>query len=106
MPPFGGVEVCNAFGWRETDSRKLPGLIAAGTDIIGPGNNEAILQAALGASIVVCGWGNPGNLLGRGAFLAKLLDAAAVKLWALKVNQDGTPQHPLYISYRQIPVPL
>lgn len=104
-PKVGGVEVVNVFAWRETDSRLLPGLIKNGVDIIGPANDAAILKAARRASIVVCGWGNPGNLLQRGAGVLKTLREAGISPFALKINQDGTPQHPLYIGYDQEPIP-
>jgi hypothetical protein len=103
---FGGVEVCNVFGWRETDSRKLPGLIASGIDIIGPDNDAAIAQAASEALMVVCGWGNPGNLMARGSQVLYMLRKAGIQPYALKINQDGTPQHPLYIGYDAVPVEI
>lgn len=102
----GAVEVVNAFSWIETDSRVLPQRIKEGIDIIGPGNDQAILDAAKGPAIVVCGWGNPGNLLGRGAAVLALLRGAGVVPYALAVNADGTPTHPLYLGYDLMPSPL
>jgi len=96
---FGGVIVVNVFAWRETDSTKLPGLIEAGTDIIGPENDAAIVSAAREAAIVVCGWGIPGNLAGRGHSVEQMLRGAGIPLHYLKLNSDGTPGHPLYIGY-------
>lgn len=96
---IGGVVVVNVFAWRETDSKKLPGIIAAGNDIVGPGNDAAILSAAKEADIVVCGWGIPGNLNGRGRAVEKMLRDAGITLHHLRLNSDGSPQHPLYIGY-------
>lgn len=105
--PYGGVEVVNAFAWRETDSKRLKGLHASGTDIVGPENDLHIAQAASEAAIVVCGWGNPANLAGRGDQVRRiLLEEAAGRLYALGINTDGTPQHPLYIGYDAELVPL
>ena len=103
----GGVKVVNAFAWRETDSRKLPQLVKSGVDIMGPENDRHIIEACRDAAIVVCGWGNPGhNLLGRGRQLLACMRANGIRPHALKVNASGAPQHPLYIGYDVLPVPL
>lgn len=103
----GGVKVVNVFAWRETDSRKLPGLVKDGVDIVGPENNAHIVQACKGAAIVVCGWGEPGHkIMGRGPEVLHLLRRYGVVPFALKVNASGAPQHPLYIGYDVLPGPL
>lgn len=99
MPPCGGVEILNAFAWRETDSTKLAGLVAKGVDIIGPENDYAIAQAVQKAAVVICGWGMPGNLLDRGNRVLRLIRAHNVTPYCLRLNKDGTPQHPLYLGY-------
>ncbi len=100
---IGGVEVVNVFAWRETDSKLLPKLIAQGVDIVGPENDRHIVEAARTAAIVVCAWGNPGNLLGRGSAVLELLRKAGVQPHALVRNADGTPGHPLYVGYDVMP---
>lgn len=103
---FGGVKVVNVFAWRELNSSKLPRLIAAGTDIIGPENDQAIMDACLGAGMVICGWGKLGhNLLGRGPLVKLMLHRLGVKMHTFKVNADGSPKHPLYVGYDVMPVP-
>jgi len=100
----GGVIVVNAFAWRETDSRKLRGLVRSGTDIVGPDNDGHIIDACRNAAIVVCGWGQPGHhLLDRGRQLLAMFRQHAVRLHALGTNADGSPEHPLYISYKTQP---
>lgn len=101
---YGGVLVVNAFAWRETDSRKLPGLVASGTDIVGPENDAAILAAAREAAVVVCGWGKPGEMNGRGRHILALLQGAGIEPRALVINADGSPSHPLYIGYDVAPI--
>lgn len=104
--PNGGICILNAFAYRETDSRKLPGLVKQGFDIIGADNDKAIEGACRGAEMVICGWGRPGNLLGRGAaVLGKIRQAGAAPM-ALGINADGSPKHPLYCSYETQPVPM
>lgn len=102
----GGLEVANVFAYRETDSEKLAPLHASGFDLVGDRNDEIILEAAKRASIVVCGWGNPGTLGGRDKEVCKLLVDNGIKPYALQKNLDGTPRHPLYVGYSQVPVLL
>jgi hypothetical protein len=103
---YGSVEIVNVFAWRETDSKMLPQRIAEGIDIIGVRNDAAILAACAGAGIVICGWGNPGNLMNRGKDVLALMRMNNIKPCALKLNKDGTPQHPLYIGYDVAPVEI
>jgi hypothetical protein len=103
----GGVEVVNAFAWRETDSKRLSIALRAGLNIVGPENDDHIAEACRQAAIVVCGWGNPAHkLMERGPALLQLLRGNGVVPMALKVNRNGSPQHPLYIGYDVLPVPL
>ena len=104
--PFdvGGLEVANAFGYRETDSERLADLHASGFDLVGPDNDAMILDAARRAAVVVCGWGKPGRLGGRDAAVLTLLRDAGVTPYALALNKNGTPKHPLYVRYDTVPV--
>jgi hypothetical protein len=102
----GGLEVANAFAYRETDSDKLADLHAAGFDLVGPDNDAMIVEAAQRAGVVVCGWGGPGTLGGRDKAVLILLRSAGVKPYALHINLDGTPRHPLYVGYKSIPKAL
>lgn len=106
--PFrvGGLEVANAFAYRETDSDKLAGLHASGFDLVGPENDTMILDAARRAAVVVCGWGAPGGLGGRDKAVLRMLRGVGVKPYALHINQDGTPKHPLYVKYKTIPIEI
>jgi hypothetical protein len=106
--PFsvGGLEVANAFAYRETDSDKLARLHASGFDLIGPDNDTMILDAARRAAVVVCGWGKPGVLGGRHEAVLRLLRDAGIKPYALKMNKDRTPKHPLYVAYKTVPTEM
>lgn len=92
---YGGLRVANIFALRSTDPHALYGHC----DPIGPQNDSAILESVSGAGIVVCAWGGHGSLSGRGQIVRKLLIDAGVTPHYLKLNRDGTPQHPLYIGY-------
>lgn len=102
----GGLEVANAFAYRETDSDKLAGLHASGFDLVGPDNDAMILEAARRAAVVVCGWGEPGGLGGRDKAILQMLRGAGIKIYALHINMDGTPRHPLYVRYKAVPTEI
>lgn len=99
----GGLEVANAFAFREPDSDKLGPLHAAGFDLVGEHNDAIILGAARRASVVVCGWGKPGTLGGHGQAVLQLPRDNGIGPYALKLNKGRTPKHPLYVGYKAIP---
>jgi hypothetical protein len=90
---YGWAWTCNVRAWRETHPGKVPNDELA----IGPLNDEWILAAAESADLVVCGWGRLGGE--RGWQVTRSLLATGVMLYSLRVNQDGTPGHPLYLPY-------
>lgn len=96
---YGGLVVTNVFGWRATD----PEAMKAEPDPVGEGNDAAILEAARAAGIVVCAWGNHGAHLDRASSVARMLREAGLVLHALKINANGAPAHPLYLSSRLRP---
>lgn len=99
---FGGMMVANIFALRSTD----PGELYCAVDPVGPGNDEAILDCASRAGLVVCGWGKHGALQGRGPQVLALLRRHGVVPTALQRNADGSPKHPLYVSYEHLPQPI
>lgn len=52
------------------------------------------------------GWGKPGKLGARDAAVPRLLREAGVTPFALALNKDGTPKHPLYVRYETVPVKM
>src|SRR6185369_13620600 len=88
---YGALIVTNVFGWRATD----PDDMKAAKDPVGPGNDDAIVNAAKESALVVCAWGNHGAFLDRSRQIRKLL--VGVKLHSLRVNANGEPAHPLYL---------
>jgi hypothetical protein len=103
---YGGLIVVNIFPYRLTDSRKLKFV----EDLIGDQKaaDDAIADAVGRSAITICGWGKHNQVTtDRAAAVFKMLEerGLAHKLHALKVNGDGSPQHPLYIGYDQQPEP-
>ena len=50
--------------------------------------------------------GKHGSLYHRGIFVLRMLKKEGVETHALKINKDGSPAHPLYISYDVKPIPF
>lgn len=87
--------VVNLFAIRETDSKKLRSM-ARKRDLVGNVNDHHIAREAKEAHRVVCGWGNEGDILERGKHVKELLEALGVELYCFKINDNGSPAHPLY----------
>jgi hypothetical protein len=99
---FGGIEILNLFAMRST----YPHSLSTAPDPVGPANDAMIALKCRAAGMVICGWGKTGNLYNRAqGVLALIRDVGAVP-HALKLNTDGTPQHPLYLKYSLTPFPL
>lgn len=90
---FRELVVGNLFALRSTE----PDLLYQVADPIGVDNDAHLLREALGAELVVCGWGVHGKHLDRGDGVAAMLQAAGVVLKCLGHNANGTPRHPLYV---------
>lgn len=101
----GGVRVINLFAFRATQ----PAAMKAVADPVGPENDAVSLDvlraAAAAGDEVVCGWGAHGKHRGRDTEAAALAAHAGLRLNCLKLNQDGSPQHPLYIAHSVPPRP-
>lgn len=100
---FGGIEIVNLFAWR---SMAPTGLLAA-ADPVGPQTNRFIMQAVgRPKSLVICGWGTLGKLRDRDVEVLDLIVKMGAVPHALKLNEDGSPHHPLYLSYKLQPFPI
>lgn len=84
---FGGITIVNLFAYRATDPSQLRGA----TDPIGPANRSALKVLAYGFCVV--GWGATPTP-------PKPLEILRNRpLWCLGQTKDGSPRHPLYVSY-------
>ncbi|WP_378941448.1 DUF1643 domain-containing protein [Paracoccus sp. R86501] len=98
---FGAFRVVNLFAFCATDPRDL----RKAPEAVGPQNDDVLRQAAGWSQGILCGWGIHGAHLGRGAQVELLLRATGVPLFHLGLTKAGMPRHPLYVAYRQGPVP-
>ena len=91
---FGSVYVANTFAYRATDQTQLVDV----ADPIGPDNDWHILQMASLSKLIVLAYGRPHKKLrARGAEVSQMLRQFGYNLYALMLNADGTPRHPLYV---------
>ena len=94
---FGALTVVNLYSWRAT----RPADLRRARDPVGPGGDEAIERATLGAALVVAAWGAHGDWRGRGAQVASRLSDPH----ALGLTRSGAPRHPLYVRKDARPQP-
>jgi hypothetical protein len=97
---YGEMRVVNVRAWVETDSSKLP----PDDQAIGVENGFHIVKNAVASQLIICGWGKLGGAAGLRAL--QLLRDDGFKPHALKLNKDGSPQHPLYLKASLKPFPL
>lgn len=98
---FGQLRVANLMAYRATNPKELIPLDRKVR--IGPENMDYLRYAVKQAGQVICGWGKDGHL-GSDLYIGGFARQIRVPLYALKINKDGTPQHPLYIPYSQKPI--
>ncbi len=95
MNGAGGIVVVNSGAIRQTDSD----LAVQDEDPVGPHNAFWIEQMIPQCDKHIAGWGPKASLF-KGERLTKaMFIKAGVPLYALKINKDGSPGHPLYIGY-------
>jgi len=98
----GGLLVVNLFAVVSPDPR----VLLTHPDAVGVGNDEAILNAATAAGIVVAGWGAFPEARDRAEHVMRMLRGAGVALHCLGTTKEGHPKHPLYLASSTKPVPF
>jgi hypothetical protein len=83
----------NLFAFRVTNPKDM----ISEPDPVGADNEMWLFECARNAGAVLAAWGKNGNHLGRAAQVTALFP----QLVCLGTNQDGSPRHPLYVSYEQ-----
>lgn len=95
------MEVGNLFAFRATD----PKVMKAAVDPVGAENDLALKEIHMDAQLTIAAWGANGKYLGRAAAVRELLERHH-DLQGLRWLSCGEPQHPLYLSKNQGPLPL
>lgn len=98
---YGGQWVGNVHAYRSTNKNRLLEV----DDPVGPDNDRLILEMSEQAQTVVLAYGQPPKQLrSRGAQVVALLRHHP-HLCHLRLAQDGTPVHPLYLPFSLRPQP-
>lgn len=93
---YKGIEVVNLFAYRATDPSWLP---KAGWPV-GPRNDEYLRSAFASHARFVCAWGSHAKSAAkRRAEVLALARTHCCAPYALRVNADGMPAHPLMLPY-------
>jgi len=102
---FGGIVIVNLFPYRLTDSTQLKTV----DDLYWhkPTADRFITEAVDTCGMTICGWGTHPLTHLRAKELLQRLDVLGLmhKVHCLQITKDGSPQHPLYVSYLVDPVP-
>lgn len=101
---YGGLEVVNIFALRATD----PAVLYSHRAPVGEENDghiRGVCETAMhkGGQIIL-GWGRHGAIGGRGEAVRRMLDDRQIDTYALVLNKDGSPKHPLYIPLDHEPI--
>lgn len=105
---YPGIIVMNLFAFRATK----PGDMKATTDPIGPEyTDDNLIEWSGGMSLLkdyrlICAWGNDGNYRDRGQHVLNLFERHGILPFYLKLNNDGSPAHPLYLPEAIKPQPI
>lgn len=109
------LDVVNLFAWIATSPSDMLAEHRSRRDIVGPDTDTTIVHAARAAERIVLGWGRiNGRREERELFetraksvLALLRrEAPATPLECLRINDDGSPQHPLFLARATTPRPF
>lgn len=92
---FSGIEVVNLFAYRATKPKDM----LAARDPVGPDNDEHIRMAVRATTNIVCAWGPNASRTPRPRHVIALLKEMGIAPKCLHITQDGSPGHPLMLSY-------
>lgn len=104
---MSGIDVVNLFGYRSTEPSRLYEVPRPISEVTDGGKNDAYIEAcARSAKMVICAWGRHGILHERGRIVLSALRHWGIQPYALRLNKDSSPAHPLRIGYDQQPFPF
>jgi hypothetical protein len=98
---YGSMVTTNIFAFRSTN----PAGLRTTKDPVGPENDEAIVNAAKNADLVIAAWGTHGELQDRGNVVGDMLTEVGIELHVLRLTKAGHPGHPLYVAGDTLPTP-
>lgn len=101
---YGGLDLVNLLAYRATHPSDM---MESPHPINEPGwpsrNGEVLAEVASKAAFFLACWGTGGSFWNRGELVLSALKGCGVPVHALRLNQDGSPAHPLRIGYDVVP---
>lgn len=102
---YCSLHVANLYAWRATKPADLWAAEKAGHNIIGPGNDDLLIDLARSADLVVCAWGANQKAQERAKKVYDTLSCPPHEIYlnCLRLTEKtGAPEHPLYVPYRMV----
>lgn len=93
---FSGLDVVNLFAWRSTSPDAMFDRLGI-DDIIGPDNNDVIVDAARRTGMVIAAWGADRRAASRARDVRSILRPFC-DVHCLATSRDDSPRHPLYLK--------
>lgn len=90
---YGSLRMVNLFAFRATK----PAEMMKADDPIGPEFSEEYMRWFFGSPIL-CAWGRHGGFKNQGNVMKAVFKVIGLQTFYLKLNGDGSPQHPLYLA--------
>lgn len=96
---YGGMEVVNLYAYRSSKPSAVVNAMIKGKDVIGPDNNQYILNSCREASAVIFAWGDNFIELQRTNAVISQIQALPkpVPLMCLGYTKRLQPRHPLWV---------
>lgn len=92
---YGGLVVANLFAYRSPRPQSLREVVAP----VGPENDMTLVTLADMHKMIICAWGNDGELKGRDGVVFDLLTAGNRQVHCLQETGKGNPYHPRNVPY-------
>lgn len=99
---FGALCMTNLFAWRDTK----PAAMKAAIEPCGMDNGKWITEIAENAGMILAAWGKHGSFCGRDKNVLSAIRSIGKSVYALQINSDGSPKHPLYVAANVQPILL
>lgn len=97
------LTVANLFAFRTAYPDEMLEARSKQQNIVGPENDQMILELAMASDCIICAWGNGGTIESRDKEVIQMLLAKGHKLHSLGITKKGQPKHPLYIKGNKVP---
>ena len=95
---FEQMVITNIFAYRATEPKDMKAFYAKKPRKEYEINFDKIRGFAESSDKIICAWGNHGALMNTADKVRDVLKPYQKKVFYLKLNKSGEPQHPLYLA--------